>query len=208
MSDARERFQSEMDELQRIRDELHLQVRLGQMEGKELWGDLEEVWSEVESKARRLTDADDLGELFDESLEALRKGYQEVRAQLEQEPRSTFRRLRGHLDRLARGSQKVTDRVVGSVEELSEGARLRLERARLERALSRKCENLGTLVHQLSSERQDQAPEDTCGAGGGGEEGSILEDGSVQALLGEVTRAEAELERVRGKLARAARATA
>lgn len=80
-----ERFERELDELRRIRDELKVQVHLGAAEASDLWADLERRWQKVEARvearvgevARAPLDVAE--EVAEELIEQLRSGYRRIR---------------------------------------------------------------------------------------------------------------------------------
>lgn len=79
-----ERFESEMEDLRRLRDELRVQVHLGVADAKDLWESLEHRFGELESRARRLARGaeeplEDIGEAAQLLLEEIRDGYRRLR---------------------------------------------------------------------------------------------------------------------------------
>lgn len=79
-----QRFEKELEELRRLRDELRVQIHLGAAEAKDLWERLEQRYGELETKAKRLT------QRAGESLEDARKAAD----RLAEEIRDGYRRLR------------------------------------------------------------------------------------------------------------------
>lgn len=67
----------EVDALARTREELRLQLHLGQMEARDEWARLEDRWRRLKVAAGRA--ADDTGESFHDLLDTLREGYRSLR---------------------------------------------------------------------------------------------------------------------------------
>jgi CBS domain-containing protein len=87
VSDWKERLESELDELRRIRDELRVRLHLGRADAKDLWERLERRFSELEAHARHAaqrTEAplQELGDAARHLIEELRSGYRELRGRL------------------------------------------------------------------------------------------------------------------------------
>ena len=69
-----------MRELATLRDELKLQIHLGQAEARERWEHLEKRWQHLEGRAHVLADAsreslDDIGEAGQQLIDEIREGY-------------------------------------------------------------------------------------------------------------------------------------
>lgn len=80
-------FESELDELRRLRDELRVRVHLGQREAKDLWEAQEKRFSEAEARARALArrmgePMDNIGEALKLLLEEIHEGYRRLREML------------------------------------------------------------------------------------------------------------------------------
>jgi CBS domain-containing protein len=80
----RDRFDEELEELRRVRDELRVQVHLGKAEARDLWAKLEHRFADAEaqlrSKARRAEEPlQDVGEAARLLLDEIRNGYRRLR---------------------------------------------------------------------------------------------------------------------------------
>jgi CBS domain-containing protein len=75
------RYQEELDELRRVRDELRVQLQLGKAEAAELWERLEQRFGEAEAHARTLARRaeDEVAEAARSVMDELRSGYQRLR---------------------------------------------------------------------------------------------------------------------------------
>jgi CBS-domain-containing membrane protein len=77
-------FEAELAQLQRVRDELRVQIHLGKAEASELWEKLEHRFAEAESHARALaTRAEepvhDVAEAVELLIDEIRSGYKRLR---------------------------------------------------------------------------------------------------------------------------------
>jgi hypothetical protein len=197
MSRDHDLLQGELEELRRVREELSLQAHLGRMEARDLWADLEERFYALELKAKRLTrdpedSLEDVGDAIVGALEELREGYDRLRVKLA-EASSTgglWGRFRSTFERLVGGGYKATERVVDSFGELGDAAKLRVEKARLERALFKKFAELGTRVYELA--KQTALPDETPPA--------VPDDDKVKTLLQDVGSLDADLKKVVAEL--------
>lgn len=201
MSHDHDVLQRRIGELRRMRDQLRLKAQLDRMEMRELWEDLEKRWDHLEADGKRLAreSGDALGGVADsvrESIAELREGYDRFASALrETNPDSLWDRFRNTFDRLVEGGHRASERVKDSFEELGDAAKLRLEKARLERTLIRKCAELGTRVYELA--KQPGLPD-----------GRVLNDDQVKALLLEVGSLDADLQKASGELLEPDRAEA
>ena len=192
-----------IEELRRMRDQLHLKAQLGRMETRELWNDLEKRWEHLEATGKRLArdSGDALGGVADsvrENIAELREGYERFASALRQTHHDgLWERFRNTFDWLVEGGQRASERVKDSFEELGDAARLRLEKARLERTLIRKCAELGTRVYELAKEP---------GLPGGRPQ--LLDDDRVKALLQELGSLDADLQKAASELPEPDRAEA
>jgi hypothetical protein len=184
-------LQRKIEALRRTRDELKLKVHLGRMDARELWDELEKRWNHLEASAKQLTresgDAlEGIRNAAGENLKELRLGYNQLAAKLrETHPDSLWDQVRNTFDRLVEGGHRATERVVDSFEGLGDAAKVRVEKARLERALIKKCAELGTQVYTLA--KQPGLPD--------GRPPQILDDVKVKALLQEVGTLDADLRK-------------
>jgi SMC interacting uncharacterized protein involved in chromosome segregation len=195
MSDDYDTLHREIDELRRMRDELRLKAHLGRMEVRKLWDDLEKRWNHLESNAKQLTreSGDALASVQDvvrDTITELHEGYDRLAATLrEAHPDSLWSQVRNTFDRLVEGGHRVTERVVGTFEELGDAAKLRMEKARLERTLIKKCAELGARMYELA---KGPLPD--------GRPLQVLDDDKVKALLQEVGALDADLQKVGAEL--------
>jgi hypothetical protein len=87
VADWKERFEKEVEELRRMRDELRVRLHLGKADAKDLWDRLERRFADLETHARRAaqrTEAPmhELGDAARHLIEELRNGYRELRGRL------------------------------------------------------------------------------------------------------------------------------
>lgn len=66
-------------ELKQKRDELEVQARLGSMEAKQQWEELEKQWNEFASKAEVEKTAEDVSSALDILGGELKKGYERLK---------------------------------------------------------------------------------------------------------------------------------
>jgi hypothetical protein len=83
----KERLSEEVDALRTVRDELRVQLHLGQSEAREKWEHLEKQWQHLEARLHRLADAsresfDDIEQAGRLLAEEIREGYRELKALL------------------------------------------------------------------------------------------------------------------------------
>jgi len=84
MSEAKGRFDDELDELRRVRDELRVQANLGKAEATELWEKLEHRFEELEGKVKAKAKAAgeplaDIGDAAQMLADEIRNGYRRLR---------------------------------------------------------------------------------------------------------------------------------
>jgi hypothetical protein len=188
MSHDHEMLRRRIERLRRTRDQLYLKVSLGRMDARELWDELEKRWNHLEANAKHLTresgDAlDSVASGVRDHINELREGYDRLASLLRETPSdSLWSEIRSTFDRLVEGGHRATERVVGSFTELGDAAKVRLEKARLERMLIKKCAELGTQVYQLAK-----------GSGPDGRPPQVLDDEKVKALLQEIGSLDADL---------------
>jgi CBS domain-containing protein len=80
----RDRFEHEMEELRRLRDELRVRIHLGKADARDAWDRLEQRFGELEGQAKRAAQRTggplhELGDAARHLLEELRAGYRELR---------------------------------------------------------------------------------------------------------------------------------
>jgi polyhydroxyalkanoate synthesis regulator phasin len=168
----------------------------GPADAQELWEELERRWSDLASHAklmtRRTEDAlDGVTDGLRENVTELRAGYERLASTL-REPRSDslWSQLRKTLDRLVEGGHRTTERVAGSVEDLTDAAKVRMRKANLERTRFTKCAELGTRVYELANE--PARPE--AGAP------QVLDDDQVTALLQDLGSLDVDLRKAASEI--------
>lgn len=87
MSEWRTRFQKELDEVRRVRDELNVRIHLGKAEAKDRWDELEHAFHRLETKARQISQASEepLRDVRDAArvlIDEIRDGYRRIREAL------------------------------------------------------------------------------------------------------------------------------
>jgi hypothetical protein len=100
---------------------------------------------------------------------------------------SLWDRSKHAFDRILADSQKATERVITTLEELGEKTKARLEKARLQRLLLKRSAELGSCVYELS---RKSSGGDTDGAA------NPLQDSAAKALLAEIAKLEEEIKKV------------
>ncbi len=70
------------EELERLRDEVHLKLHLASMDARVEWEKLEARWQEFRSKAELDETAGEVGDAASELYKELRKGYERFRKAL------------------------------------------------------------------------------------------------------------------------------
>jgi CBS-domain-containing membrane protein len=84
MSEFKQRFQKELDEVRRVRDELKVRIHLAKADAKNRWDELEHSFHRLEAKARQISQASEepLRDVRDAArllLEEIRDGYRRIR---------------------------------------------------------------------------------------------------------------------------------
>ncbi len=78
---AGHRLEIELESLERLRDELRLQIHLGKAEAKERWEELEQKYRDAEAKVRAVA-SEPIQEIADATrslLDEIREGYQRIK---------------------------------------------------------------------------------------------------------------------------------
>jgi hypothetical protein len=203
MSDDYDVLHRKIDELRRMRAELRLKAHLGHMDARELWDDLEKRWNQLGTNAKQLTrEPEDalagVANVVRDTISELHEGYDRLASTLrETPPDSRWGQVRNTFDRFVEGGHRVTQRVVGAFEELGDAAKARMEKARLERTLIKKCAELGTRVYELA---KGPLPD--------GRPPQVMDDDKVKALLQEVGALDADLQKAAAELSDPGRAEA
>ena len=81
---AKDRLSEEMENLRTVRDEIKLQIHLGQSEAKERWAKLEKQWEHLEGRAHVVAEAsrdslDDIEAAAKQLAEEIRDGYRSLK---------------------------------------------------------------------------------------------------------------------------------
>jgi CBS-domain-containing membrane protein len=87
MSEWKQRFQKEFDEVRRVRDELNVRIHLAKAEAKDRWDELEHAFHRLEAKGRQISQASEepLRDVRDAArllIEEVRDGYRRIREAL------------------------------------------------------------------------------------------------------------------------------
>jgi len=78
------KIREEIDELQRVRDELRLKLHLGRAEVKQRWDRAEQAWPQIEERLRAAgSKADDATDALRSVLHDVRAAYQELRKEIQ-----------------------------------------------------------------------------------------------------------------------------
>jgi hypothetical protein len=131
-------------------------VHSAPVDAQKIWRELERGWSNLDHHWNKRTEeldepSDDARKRAAEAMTGLRKGYDRL-AGILRRPRSDDRwghdviSIDGMVERASRGS----GRVASAVGDLTDAAKDRLQRARIERAHFRKRAELGTRVYELA----------------------------------------------------------
>ena len=92
-------------------------------------------------------------------------------------------------EKILEDSQKTTERVVATLEELGEKTKARVERARVQRALFKRTAELGSRIFEISrSSRSDDNRKDP------------FEDAVVASLLQDIARLDEELKKIEAQI--------
>ena len=84
VSQVSDRYEEEIEELRKLRDELRVQIHLGKAEAKDLWDQLEHRFIELEAKAKQIAQRlehpiDEIGEATRLLAHEIREGYRTLR---------------------------------------------------------------------------------------------------------------------------------
>jgi len=84
MSDDTGRLRTLFDDLNRLREELAVQIHLGKAEAKDEWARLEKKWEELRSQMKPATDvagdtARGVGSALEQAANELKSGYERFR---------------------------------------------------------------------------------------------------------------------------------
>jgi hypothetical protein len=83
MDSISSKIREEIDELQRMRDELKLKLHLGGAEVKQRWERVEQRWPQIEERLRHAGGkADDAANALRSVLHDVRAAYQELRKEI------------------------------------------------------------------------------------------------------------------------------
>ena len=82
MSNGRGSKKELFEELERLRDEIHLKLHLASMDARVEWEKLEARWQDFRSKAELDETKEEIGDAANELYKELRKGYERFRKAL------------------------------------------------------------------------------------------------------------------------------
>ncbi len=104
---------------------------------------------------------------------------------------SRWERSKHIFEKILEDSQKTTERLVATLEELGEKTKARVERARVQRALFKRSAELGSRIFEISrAARGDETRKDP------------YEDGAVSALLQDIAKLDEELKKVEAQISK------
>ena len=92
-------------------------------------------------------------------------------------------------EKILEDSQKTTERVVATLEELGEKTKARVERARVQRALFKRTAELGSRIFEISR------------AGESGKEDAFA-DAAVASLLQDIAKLDEELKKIEAQISK------
>src|SRR5262245_31119166 len=93
-------------------------------------------------------------------------------------------------EKILEDSQKATERLVATLEELGEKTKARVERARVQRALFKRSAELGSRIFEISRTRSDEARKD------------LFEDVAVSSLLQDIAKLDEEIKKVEAQISK------
>jgi hypothetical protein len=93
-------------------------------------------------------------------------------------------------EKILEDSQKATERLVATLEELGEKTKARVERARVQRALFKRSAELGSRIFEISRTRGDETRKD------------VLEDVAVSSLLQDIAKLDEEIKKVEAQISK------
>lgn len=82
MTNPNEEIGKVFDQLKQLRDELALKVHLATMDAKDEWQELEQKWSDFESKAKLSETGEGVERALSQLGEELKAGYERIRKAL------------------------------------------------------------------------------------------------------------------------------
>lgn len=91
-------------------------------------------------------------------------------------------------EKILEDSQRATERLMATLEELGEKTKARVERARVQRALFKRTAELGSRIFEISR------------AGRGSDTKDVFEDGAVISLLQDIAKLDEELRKVEAQI--------
>jgi hypothetical protein len=91
-------------------------------------------------------------------------------------------------EKILEDSQRATERLMATLEELGEKTKARVERARVQRALFKRTAELGSRIFELSRSGREIDSKD------------LFEDGAVSSLLQEIAKLDEELRKVEAQI--------
>jgi len=109
---------------------------------------------------------------------------------------SRWDKSRHTFEKILEDSQRTTEALMRTLEELGQKTKARVERARLQRSLFRHSAELGSRLYELSRSASETEPEP-----------KVLQDGQVKDLILEISKLEEGLKKVDAQLAQGAKGT-
>jgi hypothetical protein len=89
-------------------------------------------------------------------------------------------------EKILEDSQKTTERVMATLEELGEKTKARVERARVQRTLFRRTAELGSRIFEISRTGKEDA----------------FEDAAVTSLLQDIAKLDEELKKIEAQISK------
>lgn len=94
-------------------------------------------------------------------------------------------------EKILEDSQKTTERLMATLEELGEKTKARVERARVQRALFKRSAELGSRIFEISRAARGEEPRK-----------DPFEDSAVSALLQDIAKLDEELKKVEAQISK------
>ncbi len=106
---------------------------------------------------------------------------------------SRWEKSKHAFERILEDSQRATEALMRTLEELGQKTKARVEKARLQRSLFRRSAELGSRLYEISRNVTDSeaAP-------------NVLEDGAVKGLIVEISKLEEALNKADAQIAKGA----
>lgn len=101
-----------------------------------------------------------------------------------------WERSKHTFEKILEDSQKATERLMATLEELGEKTKARIDRARVQRALFKRSAELGSRIFELARAGRDESRKD------------LLEDGAVSVLLQDIAKLDEELKKIEAQISK------